>query len=635
VQRNLRDRAEDTLASHPPDDPACEYPGPILVLAGPGTGKTRSLAKRIKFLIESEQIKADPEEISAITFTRGAGAELCQRLSNDAEQETYVAPERQPSWIRTMHSLGNEVIDRCRQKVGLRKGFRLVASGTATQIIAADAASLLGLQRALAKQVLHCRQLGDCQPIRSDKCDVCSEYKRLLRGQNAIDYDDQIYLAVEALRNPGCNDVRADLQKHATYLLVDEYQDINTAQYNLIRLLSHGQEEGLFAVGDDDQSIYSFRGGSPKLILSFQTDFGEHAKVRELNECHRCPPSILNGALSLIAKNSSHRRRKPNLGSIVKKDKKILVSNSPSAVRQARSIAAQAKKLSQSHEVMVLTPSMKRAALVKNELRKQRVAYECNVDVEKTGLFLLDRMKDWLQDTENDLALRLCIEKILQNRDLPIPLEKEGNKELLLANVSQLWQAAAERKTSLYAALREASHKSECLADVLKLLESVKRSAHPHDYLANATRALRPWASTKGLFPEIAEWVHDARARSLTGGNPVRILTIQKAKGLTTDYVFVIGLEQGTFPKIGEGAEKEREQRRMMYVAMTRARRALYLSHARSGPRDICPYALKTADSANDHRGGFLPSQFLDEIDKAFTEERGWRHPLPKDHHMA
>ncbi len=602
-------------------DAALEFPGPILVLAGPGTGKTFSLARRIRFLVE--EMKVAPDQITAITFTGEAAANLRGTLSDEANEQygAYLDPSRQPDWIRTMHSLGHEVCAQCSKGLGLRKGWRVLTDRRILIVLAADAATLCGVQRTVGDDVLSCRTMGRCRPDGSDKCRTCEKYVELLRHENKMDYDDLLLSPVSLLATEECRDVADEIRKRTVHLLIDEYQDINPAQYQFIRLLCLNQESGLFAVGDDDQSIYGWRGGSPRYILRFERFYGAKAKVRELAECRRCPPKILGASLSLIEKNAAERRPKPGLHSTVEREGDVTIVNSPSAQAEASFIASKASDLVESHSVLVLVPRMDLAGSIKKAFRQSGVGYECRMDVDDMGLSFLDLMSDWIGYNSDDLSLRLCIERIITNRDLQLPLEKGDTKEGFLQEVSRLWDTAAQADKPLVEVLADAAAKQACMGYVLQELKSVKPTSRPDEYLKNATRVLRPWASSPTLCKEISEWVDDGRARSAAGGNAVRILTMQKAKGLSVDYVFIVGLEQGVFPRGADEDERKKEDRRLMYVSMTRARRGLFLCHARKRPGNVAYGAV----GLGAHEGVLEGSQFLDEIDASCIEEISWR----------
>ena len=266
-----------------------EIEGPALLLAGPGTGKTYTLGLRLKYLVEEK--KVSPDNITVITFTSEAAKNMRIRISDPEKEALYLPYTKQPSNIITMHSLGFKIIRAYPDKVELQDPIKVIPGDLEKSIILGDAAQIAVHPRALGFEVSSCRQIGDCQRSESPKCAVCDVYKAILRRCSFLDYDEQILLAVELLESD--SGILKEYQNRTQHLLVDEYQDINNAQYKLIKLLSNGQEDGLFVVGDDDQSIYSWRGGSPKYIREFDKDFQSNAKVIPLNKSYRCHKNML------------------------------------------------------------------------------------------------------------------------------------------------------------------------------------------------------------------------------------------------------------------------------------------------------------------------------------------------------
>ena len=608
----------DKVRTQGQTDPAFEYPGPILLFAGPGTGKTFSLAKRIKYLVEKMEVS--PEVITAITFTGEAAANLRAEIS-DEDKEVFVPAERQPRWIRTMHSLGYEIVKACYRRLGLRKEFRVVADSEVLEILAADAASLCSLPRDNAKTMLECRRLGDCRKSSEKKCAVCIRYQTILRHQNSVDYDDLIFLAIKVLVDKKNTSIIDQFRSRTQHFLVDEYQDINAGQFRLIRLLNQGQEAGLYVVGDDDQSIYSWRGGSPRYILEFVKDFGQQSKVCELNECRRCPPKILNGALSLIEKNTPYRRPKPNMKSIRSGDQAIEIYNAPSAQAEAKFIINNIKRLGESPNILILMPRMNLAGPIRKSLRNAGISYECKFDVEQMGFFRVDAVGDWIEEKQNNLLLRLCIDWIISNRDLKLPQKANDTKEGLQKSVSALWDILSKKRISLLQALETESHTSGKLALIHSQLSKWNTTSKPEEYLKKIIYSTRPWASTKSLIKEVSEWIDEGGSQGSTGSRTIRIMTMQRAKGLTVDYVFVIGLEQGIFPREAIDELQFQEARRLFYVSMTRARKQLWLCHARKRPGNI-GYGAR---GLGNHTSVLEPSQFLNDIDIRFKTEIGWR----------
>src|SRR5579863_4280169 len=242
------------------DEAYSRYPGPILVLAGPGTGKTYQLAKRIQFLTTSLHARGD--EITVITFTQEAAQSMREKLERKDVPE-FVPVDMRPGIISTMHSLGHRIIEENLREAGLCTDFKVLEGKELRKLIFIDAAMRVNESEEQGRCAYEERKRGKRELSEVSK-KICAEYERLLRACNHIDFDDQIGLACDLLT--GHDRIAAQWRGRARYLLVDEYQDINAAQFELIRLLSASSREGLFVVGDDDQSIYHFRGGSPEFI---------------------------------------------------------------------------------------------------------------------------------------------------------------------------------------------------------------------------------------------------------------------------------------------------------------------------------------------------------------------------------
>ena len=592
-------------------DVAKVYPGPILLLAGPGTGKTHQLARRIKYLIEEK--KVNPDEITVISFTGEAARNMRERLCDEKNEDVYLHPDSQPKQIRTIHSLGHMIISEKNRKVGLRKDFTLI-KGEIRELLYKDAAQISNFSREDADISEECRRKGNCKKIDEKKCTICQQYKNLLRGLNAIDYDDQIFLACELLKKD--QEILEKYRSKAKYLLVDEYQDINKAQFDLIRILGEGQEEGLFVVGDDDQSIYSWRGGSPSFIMNFEHNYGNNAKIFFLDECRRCTPDILEAALEVVAKDNNRRLQKPNLHSIKDKGSKVFVYNVPSDKYEAKIMASMIKEALTTKDVLVLIPYNRFSAPIKREMRKLRIGYDCKTDVAKSGLNIINDLIKWLKNEKDDFSLRLCIERIISNPNLKIPFEKfpsiKQKREATLKQISLLWNMVVSEKISLSVALeKEAIHRDDLkyIFDLLlKLKNAWNDKERPERLMEVATRVVRPWTSTNKMADEIEEWVEDSFARNVSsGGTMARVTTMESAKGLGMDMVFVVGLNEGVFPPSNLTVDDLLEKQRLFYVSMTRAKKELLLFSTRTREGAISFMPSPDGEST----GVLQPSPFL------------------------
>lgn len=327
--------------------------GPVLLLAGPGTGKTHQIAKRLRYLIKDRGIA--PDTIAVITFTAAAARNMRDRISDDSKLDTYIPYLEQPKTICTMHSLGLRILKERSEELGLQADVSVVADGQLRTVLVEDAAQLSGYPRDSAAETATCRQVGDCKHNGSPKCIICDKYRELMRICSAVDYDEQVLLACAILRQK--TDVLESYRRAATHLLVDEYQDINEAQYDLIRLLCGTNETGLFVVGDDDQSIYSWRGGSPNHIRNFGNEFGEEARVVPLLKSYRCHPHVLEGAMKIVERHDPGRIPKGQFEYRVIEGPKIQIHNTPSDEKEAALVRRIVEQALPSRDVLILFPS--------------------------------------------------------------------------------------------------------------------------------------------------------------------------------------------------------------------------------------------------------------------------------------
>lgn len=323
-----------------------ETAGPLLLLAGPGTGKTYSLGKRIKYLVEEKRIP--PDNITVITFTNSAARNMRERIS-DVKLEFFLSHTNQPKLICTMHSLGFKILRENILEIGTDENLR-VLNPEMRNILLGDAAQLAGFTRDAGKESADCRQFGTCIPSDKIKCRICEKYKMILRSCSAVDHDEQILLACNLLKEKP--DLLEKYRLQCRHLLVDEYQDINEAQFGLIYLLSEGQRDGLFVVGDDDQSIYSWRGGSPEYIRKFREYFGKDAKVEALRKSFRCHKNVLHGAISIVKKYDKNRLPKGEFEFQIEEGPKIKIHNTPSDKREALIIRSIIERVIPKHDVL-------------------------------------------------------------------------------------------------------------------------------------------------------------------------------------------------------------------------------------------------------------------------------------------
>lgn len=346
-----------------------EQTGPILLLAGPGTGKTYCIAQRIKYLCETKSIPR--ENVTVITFTAAAARNMHERISNSSKPDIYTPPGIQPKLICTMHSLGFKIISENAEYLGYDDSIQVLSTDLARGTLVGDATQLTGFKREEAQNTVLCRQYGKCQSSDEPKCTICNKYRQLLKSCCSIDYDDQILLANEVLKSKP--EILADYKKKCTHLLIDEYQDINAGQFELIRLLTEGQVDGLFAVGDDDQSIYSWRGGTPKYIRRFKRYYGKDAQIVPLLKSYRCPKFILESALSVVESHDKNRLEKGEFEYENKIDGKIKIHNVASDKKEALLVKSIIKRSLPSKKVLVLIPGRRFGTILVDFLKQSNL----------------------------------------------------------------------------------------------------------------------------------------------------------------------------------------------------------------------------------------------------------------------
>jgi len=551
-----------------------------------------------------------------------------KRLSDKNKTEVYIPPKKQPENIRTMHSIGFRIISDAYREVGLKKGF-IVIGDKIRDLLFADSARILGFLGDEGELAEECRRHGLCKETSEKKCLICKQYQNTLRGLNVIDYDDQIFLACKLLKEN--SDLLLKWKKSTEHLLVDEYQDINNAQFELIKLLCEGQEEGLFVVGDDDQSIYGWRGGSPKYILNFRNFFGKKSKIRTLKKCRRCPPHVLSAALAIVKKNNPKRVPKDDLHSINKEEiSKVSVFEVPSDKYEAKQICSSVTSAPINQDALVLMPGHRFATHIKRIMRERRIPYDCRSRVTTSGLYGINDLIKWLRNDKNNLSLRFCLDKIIKNPKLKIPFDKlnsiKEKRERTLTKVANLWKVVISEKVTLYDAICRMEDDENDLRFIIHLLKNLREAwndgQNPEKFMEKTCRIIRPWTSIKDFSEEVEDWVEDALARDASAGEPMaRVLTMEAAKGLGSDQVFIIGLNKGIFPEERLKEEKLREKQRLLYVSMTRAKKKLHMYYSRVREGRLSFQAAPNGKG----RGILEHSPFLEWLPKENVEfEKRW-----------
>ncbi len=622
--------------------------GAVLVLAGAGSGKTRVLTERVAHLVGDKRVP--PWAILAITFTNKAAEEMRNRI---AERTGYDARD---IWISTFHAMCVRMLRRYAEHVGYTSNFLIYDSDDSLRLVR-KILEEMGLKENKSyndryiKNIIS-RYKNDAQNtefydfvaernafIAENAEHIFIRYQEELLRQNAMDFDDLLLKTLELLQNS--EQARNYYQNKFRYVLVDEYQDTNMVQYNLVKILCGGYGN-LFVVGDDDQSIYAFRGANIRNILEFEKDF-EGAKVIRLEQNYRSDKRILDVA-NCVIRNNEGRKGKTLWSEITSGEKPVLYTAS-SEYDEAESIAREIQRLSDEgnnySDMAILYRMHTLTRIIEEKLRLYTVPYRIY-----GGLSFYERkeVKDMiaylniLANPAADLQLLRIInvpKRAIGDAKVSALTRLAGSNSIsmieVMANADTMIDDAALLKKAkefyaIYEEMREGMEQKsvhEILEDVyivsgykqmleaegtpeaqgrMENVEELINSAYEYDERNGEDAGL------DGFLQDIA-LITDMDSMDEKGG--VTLMTMHAAKGLEYDYVFVAGVEEGIFPSMRSIEEDNvEEERRLCYVAITRAKKKLYLLHAQM--RTLYGKTTPT-----------MPSRFLDEIDDELLERLG------------
>ena len=671
-------RAADDLIGdlNPQQAEAVQYRGQALLIgAGAGSGKTRVLTRRIAWILT--QFGAWPSQILAITFTNKAAAEMRERLTG------LIGPVAQRMWVSTFHSACVRILRRDGEQIGLKSGFSIYDTADCERLVKLIGADLnIDLKRYTPRSILarisdyknnlqgwreqlntyaadykpgqKGYQLGRFGNVEELYAVVYAEYQHRLAMANAVDFDDLIVRTVELLR--GCPMVAEYYRHKFRYILVDEYQDTNHAQYVLVRELA-GVDAGerpqpdavaagrqgpawITVVGDSDQSIYAFRGADIRNIQDFEQDF-PNAKTIMLEQNYRSTQTILDAANAVIAHNEGRKPKK--LWTALGKGEPIVGYAADNAQQEAAWIASEIARLHAEHgiaysDMAVMYRANAQSRSLEEALINAGLPYQL---IGGTRFYERREIKDaiaYLQAIVNpadDVNMRRILN--VPKRGLGpraeslVTMYADTHATTFFDGVLHVDELGAPTRTAtqlkafrdLMTALREFadahnSKPSEIVAEVLSksgLLEELQRSEDPQDAsrvenlsqlqsVAAEYEQKTPDATLAG-FLETTALVADSDQLPMDGedSGSVTLMTLHTAKGLEYPVVFLTGLEQGTFPhsRSLEDTSELAEERRLAYVGITRAQRRLYVTRA--------AVRAQWGQAAE-----MMPSQFLDEI---------------------
>jgi len=568
------------------------FASPTLVLAGPGAGKTHLLADRIKRLLDKG---TDKGIITVLTFGKDANQHMINELTKPGD---FNIPFKELPHIATMHSLGLEIVkEKPRDVYLLKTNLRVQENEKVKRLMYRDASLILNYTKYDSKEALKCKQYGDCKESPEEKkCQICEQYWEIMSKCNYIDFDDQILFACRILKkNPT---ILKEYQSRAKYLLVDEYQDINTAQFRLIELLSRESRNGLFVVGDDAQSIYGFRGGDPKFILHFEVDFSG-SEILPLPYSWRCHEEIICDAVKILKKYYTNWTGEQKLEYKVPSGEGPQICQIPSDKAEAKMVAIIARKFIQKKKsILILVPKKEFFPLITQELSKQNIVYSCPIS------FLPERVKtvklfiDWVTIPSDSFKTRLVIEELINNGIAKVPgarKDKKCNPETIKkrieeeTEIAKLWEQV-DKENDLFSVIKNLKDPNETLMKIrdglLKLSDLFInfKKEKCGEFVKQLAVVSDIWVNPSKLMEDITKITELLNPQGTTGLGWVQLNTMKKAKGLEADVVIIVGLEDDIVPNpYGDPVEESR----LFYVSMTRAKEKLYLFHSYKRPRGI------------------------------------------------
>lgn len=602
--------------------------GPLLVLAGAGSGKTKVLTTRIAYLINEKNV--DPSSILAITFTNKAAKEMKDRVIKLIGNIGYSMK------ISTFHSFGLSILKEHCDLLGYSKNFTIIDSDDSMTLIKKIVKDLNLDSKIFNPKMIRNKISGaknelmdPAEYVRFANTDmeekivsVYERYQKRLKLNNSFDFDDLLMLPIKLLKeNP---DVLKQYQEKFKYVMVDEYQDTNQAQYILTKMMS-AKYKNICVVGDNDQSIYMFRGANYRNILNFEKDY-KNTSVILLEENYRSTKNILDVANSIIKNNKS--RKDKTLWTNNDDGLKIKYHRSSNEKDESFYVVGEIKKLLNNgvplSEIAVLYRANAQSRNIEEVLLRDNIPYKV------VGAFYFYNRKEikdliaylkliYNHNDDNSLTRIINVPK----RGIGLKAIENLNTKAMLEEKSLYDSLSTQKELDFKRLIDDLSKKSEtmsltelvdCILNDSKMkeeleLEKTIESEVRLENLEEFKSITKSFEESKGIvslgeFLEEISLVSDVEEYK-NNTNVVTLMTIHSAKGLEFDNVFLIGMEEGLFPHANclNDVEELEEERRLCYVAVTRARKRLWLVNARSR-------MLYGKESYN------MQSRFIDEIDK-------------------
>ena len=587
--------------------------GPVLILAGAGSGKTRTVTYRIAHMIKEKGIS--PLNIMALTFTNKAAKEMKERA------EALIGPDANDLVVSTFHSFSVRLLKTYSDRIGYGRNFNIYDVDDQKSIITkikkelnikndeVSPAKIANRISKLKEQGIGIEELESQVDTRiySNRIfrDIYQKYDETLKANNAMDFSDLLLNAKRLLEDPY---VLERVQNRYKYIVVDEYQDTNDIQYEIISKIAE-KYKNICVVGDEDQSIYAFRGANINNILNFERDY-KNAFVAKLEQNYRSTKTILDTANELIKNNKSSKGKK--LWTNGEKGEKIKVFNAPTVYDEAEfivnEIKAKAKDGKQYKDMTILYRTNSQSRVLEEKLLAAKVPYKIYGGMQ---FFQRKEIKDILaymnllnnpNDNHNFYRIINVPKRSIGDKTLEklgqIANEKgismlEATKYIdeipgLRTAVKEAIKSFYKMMHGIYEKLDELSVK-EVFDEVLiqtKYIDSIEDNKE--DRVKNIEELLNSITESEKQNPgmSLSEYLDMVSLTSSSDSieedeNFIKLMTIHSSKGLEFDYVFIAGMEDGLFPSCNFDTSEDEieEERRLCYVAVTRAKKELYLSH--------------------------------------------------------
>ena len=603
--------------------------GPLLILAGAGSGKTSVLTKRVAYLIKERNIS--PKNIVAITFTNKAAKEMKERIIKEVGKEGYDIQ------ISTFHSFGLRIIKENYEKLGYEKNFTIIDSDDSLTVVK-KILKEMGIDSTRFNPKFIKNQISSCKNemvtpekyknlVNDELSDITykvyKKYQDTLLRNNSLDFDDLLIKPIELFNK--YKEVLENYQELFKYVFIDEYQDTKEAQYILSKMIS-AKYKNICVVGDDAQSIYSWRGANFKNILNFEKDY-QNAKVILLEQNYRSTKTILNAANSVI-KNNINKKDK-NLWTDNDTGEKIKYVRTNDEKDEASYVTREIRNLVNNgvslDDIAVLYRTNAQSRTIEEGFLNSNIPYRI---VGAFAFYSRKEIKDLIAylkliyNTKDDVSLMRIIN--YPKRKIGAKTIENLSMDAVLNGTSMFDVISSGKELEFKKLILEMKEKSEVLSltetiDMVLDKSGIKSELESEHTLEADIRLenLNEFKSITKTFEEESgiasledflnevSLVSDVNDQKNDNSPKVTLMTIHAVKGLEYKYVFVIGMEENIFPHVNSCEEDGgiEEERRLCYVAITRAKEKLYLVNA-------LRRMLYGKTSVN------MPSRFINEIDK-------------------